>query len=73
MKRRVAIVRGVLYGADLLIMDEPFKGLDTELKRTIMDYVKKYTAGKTVICVTHEPEEARYMGGILIDMEDLNK
>lgn len=73
MKRRVAIVRAVLYGADILIMDEPFKGLDAELKRTIMDYVKKYTAGKTVLCVTHEPEEARYMGGILIDMEDLNK
>ena len=71
MKRRVAIVRAVLYGADLLIMDEPFKGLDAELKRSLIDYVKKYTCGKTVICVTHEPAEAEYIGGRLIDMEDL--
>ncbi len=63
MKRRVAIVRAICYDAPLIIMDEPFKGLDSELKITVMDYVRRYAAGKTLICVTHSAEEAEYMGG----------
>lgn len=63
MKRRVAIARAVCYDADCILMDEPFKGLDAELKKTVMDYVLKYTAGKTVVCVTHDPAEAAYLGG----------
>ena len=63
MKRRVAIVRAICYNADILLMDEPFKGLDPALKTGVMDYVKKYTVGKTVIYVTHDPAEAEYMGG----------
>ena len=63
MKRRVAIVRAVCYGGDLLILDEPFKGLDEQLRDRVMDYVKKYSAGKTILCVTHDGAEADYLGG----------
>jgi len=58
MKRRVAIVRAVMADSDLVIMDEPFKGLDETLRRQVMEYVKHKTAGKTVIIVTHERAEA---------------
>ncbi len=58
MKRRVAIVRAVMADSDLVIMDEPFKGLDETLKRQVIEYVKHETAGKTVIIVTHEKAEA---------------
>ncbi|MCQ2552996.1 MAG: ATP-binding cassette domain-containing protein [Clostridia bacterium] len=66
MKRRVAIARAICYDADLVILDEPFKGLDENLKRNVMDYVIKYTEGKTVICVSHDRSEAEYLGGILL-------
>ena len=66
MKRRVAIVRAVCCGADLVLMDEPFKGLDPELRKSVMDYVKMNTAGKTLICVTHDPAEAEYLGGNML-------
>lgn len=68
MKRRVAIVRAICYNADILLMDEPFKGLDPALKTGVMDYVKKYTEHKTVIYVTHDPEEAKYMGGEVVHL-----
>ena len=68
MKRRVAIARAVCYDADVLLMDEPFKGLDPKLKTGVMDYVKKYSAGKTVIYVTHDPGESEYMGGTVINL-----
>lgn len=58
MKRRVAIVRAILADSDIIIMDEPFKGLDEELKIQVIKYVKCKTKGKTVIIVTHDKEEA---------------
>ena len=69
MRRRVAIVRAVLAGGDVLFFDEPFKGLDAELKRHVIRYVTENTKGKTVIVVTHDEDEARELGGRLIDMD----
>ncbi len=58
MKRRVAIVRALLPDSDIVIMDEPFKGLDEELKLRVINYVKSRIEGKTVILITHDKEEA---------------
>ena len=69
MKRRVAIARAVCADAELVLMDEPFKGLDEALKEHVMEYVKRHTAGRTVICVTHNAAEADYLGGQVIQME----
>jgi NitT/TauT family transport system ATP-binding protein len=59
MRRRVAIVRAVLANSDIILLDEPFKGLDELLKNQVIDYVKQKTVGKTVILVTHDKEEAQ--------------
>ena len=68
MRRRVAIVRAVLAGGDLLVLDEPFKGLDETTRLSVARYIKRRTAGTTVIMVTHDPEEVSIMGGHLIEM-----
>ena len=71
MKRRVAIARAICFDAPLLILDEPFKGLDETLRFRVMDYVKQYSEGKTVLCVTHDSAEAEYLGGNVTDMGQL--
>lgn len=58
MRRRVAIVRAVLARSDALFLDEPFTGLDADTKHTVIGYIKKYTAGKTLVVVSHSPEDA---------------
>lgn len=61
-RRRVALVRAVLADCDVLLMDEPFKGLDGKTKERVMKWVKGMTAGKTVILITHDSGEADFMG-----------
>lgn len=69
MQRRVAILRAVLAKSELLLLDEPFKGLDTETKGQVIAYLKKQTVGKTLLLVTHDAAEVREMGGSCIYME----
>ena len=42
----------------MLTLDEPYKGLDEETRERVMRLVEEHTAGRTVILVTHAPEEA---------------
>ncbi|MCL2200304.1 MAG: ATP-binding cassette domain-containing protein [Defluviitaleaceae bacterium] len=62
MKRRVCICRALIADYDVLILDEPFKGLDAELKPVIMQMVKDYSHG-IVICITHDPTEEEFLRG----------
>ena len=61
MKRRVALVRALFMDYDLLILDEPFKGLDEQTKHKVIEYTKQTTHGKTVLMVTHDQEEVNLM------------
>lgn len=69
MKRRVAIARAICFDAPLVIMDEPFKGLDAALREKTIAYVKRHTAGKTLIVVTHDDADVTLLGGRLITLE----
>lgn len=67
MKRRVAIGRALAYEGDILLMDEPFKGLDDQLKEKVIQGILKRHQDNpnTIICVTHDLEEAKVLGGII--------
>ena len=58
MKRRVAIARAMAFGGDVLLLDEPFKGLDDELKRMVMDFVFEKKDSRLTVFITHDAEEA---------------
>ena len=69
MRRRVAIVRAMLAPADIVFLDEPFKGLDELTRDRALQYVLDHTRGRTVVAVTHSREEAEVLGGTLLHME----
>lgn len=60
MKRRISILRSILYDCDTIIMDEPFKGLDRETKEKIMSFVLRNTIDKTLIVISHDNSEVDY-------------
>ena len=73
MRRRVAIARAVCCGPELLLLDEAFKGLDDQCRRDTAAYIRRHTAGASVLCVTHDPEEATLLGGRCIDLAALQR
>lgn len=59
-QRRVAIARALYYGGDLVLLDEPFTGLDAELKAETAALIKKYF--RSALLITHDKAEAELLG-----------
>jgi len=69
MRRRVALVRALMARGDIIILDEPFKGLDDAVKMQVIEYLKTKTRGKTVIVITHDRTDAALLNADLITLE----
>lgn len=67
-KRRVAIARAVLAPGELLILDEPFTGLDRDTKAVVLDYLKAHIQGRTLLLVTHDPAERDALANQVLEM-----
>jgi iron(III) transport system ATP-binding protein len=62
-QQRVALARALAPAPKVLLLDEPFSGLDVTLRREVRDqtlHVLK-SAGVATLMVTHDPEEAMFM------------
>ena len=57
MRRRVAIARMLLLDADIVFLDEPFRGLDDTTRRDVAKLILSYAEGKTLVFITHDEAE----------------
>lgn len=68
MRRRVALARALLADYDLLLLDEPLKGLDDGIKAQVLNHLHRRTLGRTVIMVTHDLREAAELRADIISL-----
>ncbi len=59
MQQRVSIARALAYGGDILLLDEPMKGMDADTADSVSRLIRESAKDKTVILVTHDEDEAR--------------
>ena len=68
MRQRVSIARAFAYPSDVILMDEPLKGLDIKLKLNLIRIFSRMWQAdrRTVIFVTHDVDEALLLGSDII-------
>jgi NitT/TauT family transport system ATP-binding protein len=64
MNQRVSLARAFSFPSEIILMDEPFKGLDYKLKQSLQNsFLELWKSDKrTVIYVTHDVDEAIELG-----------
>ncbi|MDR1200679.1 MAG: ATP-binding cassette domain-containing protein [Tannerellaceae bacterium] len=69
-QQRVAIARALTFPSPILLLDEPFKGLDETLIQRIIAYIKERQAEKnqTIIFTTHKQEELSLLADVIIHL-----
>ena len=66
MKRRLALARALLAPSDVLVLDEPFTGLDGENRAKALSCVRQAAEGKPVLLVTHDESDAADLDAALL-------
>lgn len=65
--QRVRLARAMLRpGVELVILDEPFRGLDRELRRELLGRARHLWRNATIICITHDLTETLAFERVLV-------
>lgn len=65
--QRVRLGRGLLKrDAQIILLDEPFRGLDREKRRELLERARRFWRGKTMICITHDIAETQGFDRVLV-------
>ena len=63
---RAALARVLLQSRPLILLDEPFSALGPAMRRQMLDLVAEKLKGRTVLMVTHDPEDAKQIADRLV-------
>lgn len=73
MKRRVALARTLLYEGDIVLLDECFTGLDAMTKEAVAEVINRETAGRTLVVITHDIEDAQLLNCKILSFDNFLK
>ena len=68
MRRRVALLRAVMSTSELLILDEPFAGLDEENRLRCAEFLLEHLKGRTLLVTTHREDDVKLLHGVKVTL-----
>ena len=68
MRQRAALARTLMEDRPVVLMDEPFSGLDALTRLRLQALAAELLTGRTVLLVTHDPLEALRLGEHILIM-----
>ncbi len=71
MKRKLAIARALAFDGDIILFDEPFKGLDDNTKKSVVDVIKQHSNDKLLIFITHDMGEIFSLSGTVYHFKEM--
>lgn len=71
MCRRVAIARALAHKSEILLLDEPLKGLDEELRVQMLNLIKAEGATRPVLFITHDEREVEALGAEVLTLHGM--
>ena len=69
MQRRVALARALATKPDILLLDEPFSGLDDKLHEEILNLLQDFCSTKAIILVSHDPNDIAFLQAKIYDLD----
>ena len=70
MQQRVSIARALAFAPELLILDEPFRGLDPELREEVTALIRSLAFPSGLLLATHSEAEAEALGCRILRWRD---
>lgn len=67
-RRRVELTRAFAAPGELVLLDEPFGGLDAQTHSCALAFVKRHGAGRIVVFATHDADDAQALGAQILEL-----
>lgn len=71
MQKRVSLARALAYGGDIILLDEPFTGVDEERKKELTALVKRTAENALVLMTSHDRAEVEACADRIIMFDEL--
>lgn len=68
MKQRVSLTRAFLRNTPILLLDEPTKELDENIRKTLYEIIRAESEKRLVIIVSHQSEDLEELGAVKIEI-----